>query len=75
MCHFLRLKETDTNKLKDEYTKLVEGLRDAHVAREADVILANPVLPDEILEGKVNYTWNGAYLLFHMKININKKLN
>ncbi|XP_046676843.1 general transcription and DNA repair factor IIH helicase subunit XPD-like [Homalodisca vitripennis] len=43
------MKEVDAQKLKDEYTRLVEGLRDASVARETDVVLANPVLPDQIL--------------------------
>ncbi|KAG8042095.1 hypothetical protein G9C98_000086 [Cotesia typhae] len=40
----------DANKLKEEYQRLVEGLKDAQVSRETDVVLANPVLPDEILE-------------------------
>lgn len=40
------------NKLKDEYDRLVEGLKDAQMQRETDVILANPILPNEILEGK-----------------------
>lgn len=44
------MKEDDVNKLKEEYERLVEGLKDAHVARETDIILANPVLPDEILQ-------------------------
>ncbi|KAK9296676.1 hypothetical protein QLX08_009397 [Tetragonisca angustula] len=44
------MREDDVNKLKEEYERLVEGLKDAHVARETDIILANPVLPDEILQ-------------------------
>lgn len=48
---FSRIKETDAQKLKEEYRRLVEGLREANVARETDVYLANPVLPDEILQG------------------------
>lgn len=47
----LRIKETDAAKLKEEYRRLVEGLKEANVARETDVYLANPVLPDEILQG------------------------
>ncbi|XP_051899971.1 general transcription and DNA repair factor IIH helicase subunit XPD isoform X1 [Pristis pectinata] len=47
------LKETDAAKLKEEYRQLVEGLKEAHVARETDVYLANPVLPDEILQESV----------------------
>lgn len=45
------MKDVDAQKLKDEYSRLVEGLRDHSVARETDVVLANPVLPDQILQG------------------------
>lgn len=45
------MREDDANKLKEEYNKLVEGLKEAQVARETDVVLANPVLPNEVLEG------------------------
>uniref|UniRef100_A0A452HC63 DNA 5'-3' helicase n=1 Tax=Gopherus agassizii TaxID=38772 RepID=A0A452HC63_9SAUR len=48
-----KIKETDAQKLKEEYRRLVEGLREANVARETDVYLANPVLPDEILQEAV----------------------
>lgn len=48
-----RIKETDAAKLKEEYRRLVEGLKEANVARETDVYLANPVLPDEILRGVI----------------------
>ena len=44
------LKEVDEMKLKEEYEKLVKGLRDANIARETDMFLANPVLPDDILQ-------------------------
>ena len=37
-----RLKEHDSDQLKEEYHRLVEGLRDANIARETDVVLANP---------------------------------
>ncbi|XP_058793848.1 general transcription and DNA repair factor IIH helicase subunit XPD isoform X1 [Phymastichus coffea] len=47
------MKDDDAMKLKEEYNKLVEGLKDAQVARETDVILANPVLPNEVLEDAV----------------------
>lgn len=46
------MKETDAQRLKTEYQNLVEGLRDASIARETDIVLSNPVLPDEILQGK-----------------------
>lgn len=45
------MRDDDVNKLKEEYDRLVEGLRDAQLQRETDVILANPILPNEILEG------------------------
>ncbi|XP_069063867.1 general transcription and DNA repair factor IIH helicase subunit XPD isoform X2 [Pleurodeles waltl] len=48
-----RIKETDAQKLKDEYRRMVEGLREANIARETDVYLSNPVLPDEILQEAV----------------------
>ncbi|XP_017794455.1 PREDICTED: TFIIH basal transcription factor complex helicase XPD subunit [Habropoda laboriosa] len=44
------MRDDDVNKLKEEYERLVEGLKDAHVARETDIILSNPILPDEILQ-------------------------
>ncbi|XP_014471542.1 PREDICTED: TFIIH basal transcription factor complex helicase XPD subunit [Dinoponera quadriceps] len=44
------MRDCDVNKLKDEYERLVAGLKDAQLARETDVILANPVLPNEIFE-------------------------
>ncbi|MED6269645.1 General transcription and DNA repair factor IIH helicase subunit XPD [Characodon lateralis] len=46
-----KIKETDAAKLREEYRRLVEGLKEANVARETDIYLANPVLPDEILQG------------------------
>ena len=45
------MKEDDAKKLKEEYQRLVEGLRDASVARETDIVLSNRVLPDEVLKG------------------------
>lgn len=44
------MREDDVNKLQEEYNHLVEGLREAQIARETDVILANPVLSNEVLE-------------------------
>lgn len=37
----------------------MQGLREANVARETDVYLANPVLPDEILQGMSAPLWAG----------------
>lgn len=45
------MREDDVNKLKEEYNRLVEGLKDAQLQRETDIILANPILPNEVLEG------------------------
>ncbi|XP_046751476.1 general transcription and DNA repair factor IIH helicase subunit XPD isoform X1 [Diprion similis] len=44
------MREDDVNKLKEEYSRLVEGLKDAQTARETDIILSNPILPDEVLQ-------------------------
>ncbi|XP_066911999.1 general transcription and DNA repair factor IIH helicase subunit XPD-like [Clytia hemisphaerica] len=48
-----RLKNQDADRLRTEYDRLVQGLQDARVARDTDVQLANPVLPDEVLEEAV----------------------
>lgn len=56
--HDDRIKETDAAKLKQEYRRLVEGLKEANIARETDVYLANPVLPDEILQGIISMRQN-----------------
>ncbi|CAL1526767.1 unnamed protein product [Lymnaea stagnalis] len=37
-----RIKEVDETKLKNEYQRMVDGLREANVARETDLVLANP---------------------------------
>ncbi|XP_060534815.1 general transcription and DNA repair factor IIH helicase subunit XPD [Cylas formicarius] len=47
------MRQDDERKLQDEYQRLVDGLRDAGVARETDLILSNPILPDEILKEAV----------------------
>jgi len=44
------MKKTDAEKLQNEYAKLVEGLREADQAREEDIFMANPVLPDDLLK-------------------------
>lgn len=48
-----RIKETDEQRLREEYRRLVEGLREASSARETNAHLANPVLPDEVLQGEL----------------------
>jgi DNA excision repair protein ERCC-2 len=47
MNFYSRLKDCDAERLKNEYQKLVQGLRDASIARETDVILANPGIARE----------------------------
>lgn len=47
------MKEDDQNRLQEEYSKMVQGLRDVYQARETDQQLANPVLPDDILREAV----------------------
>lgn len=68
-----RIKETDAAKLREEYRRLVEGLKEANVARETDVYLSNPVLPDEVLQGsaiKIFLHLNSACCLDLDSINI-----
>lgn len=47
------IRQRDEEKLKKEYNRLVEGLQEANLARETDLILSNPVLPTEILNEAV----------------------
>ncbi|CAG8636685.1 8189_t:CDS:10 [Acaulospora morrowiae] len=46
-------KERDKGKLDEEYKKLVEGLKAASQARDEDIFMANPVLPDDLLKEAV----------------------
>ena len=48
-----RLKEANSAKLQGEYERLVQGLREAQERRETEQILANPVLPEHILNEAV----------------------
>lgn len=57
MFLIFRIKETDAAKLKQEYRQLLEGLKEASIARETDIFLSNPVLPDEILQGLYLIIW------------------
>jgi DNA excision repair protein ERCC-2 len=45
------MKDTDADKLKNEYAKLVEGLRDAEEARDEDAFMSNPGLPPVVKYG------------------------
>lgn len=51
--HLSKMKETDARKLQNEYQRLVEGLREANIARASDIVLSNPILPDEVLQEAV----------------------
>lgn len=63
------MKEYDTNRLNEEYQIMVQGLRDASAQRDADLVLANPILPDDILQGIFHiksismFTYNHRYLI------------
>ncbi|KIM33127.1 hypothetical protein M408DRAFT_325951 [Serendipita vermifera MAFF 305830] len=44
------IKLTDASKLQDEYAKLVAGLQEHDEQDDEDPIMANPVLPDDLLK-------------------------
>ncbi|SMY25734.1 unnamed protein product [Zymoseptoria tritici ST99CH_1A5] len=44
------MKDTDAEKLQNEYAKLVEGLREADEARDEGAFMSNPALPDDLLK-------------------------
>jgi DNA excision repair protein ERCC-2 len=48
-----KIKAVDEKRLQAEYERLVEGLKDAQIARETDLVLTNPILPKDILEEAV----------------------
>ncbi|KAI7867866.1 hypothetical protein BDF14DRAFT_1799987 [Spinellus fusiger] len=47
------IKKTDAQKLKNEYSRLVEGLMTASTARDEDMFMASPILPDDLLKEAV----------------------
>ena len=47
------MRSSDAEKLQNEYSKLVEGLRDADEARDEGAFMANPALPDDLLQEAV----------------------
>ncbi|KAI9217877.1 transcription factor TFIIH complex subunit Rad15 [Blastocladiella britannica] len=47
------VKETDADRLRDEYNQLVEGLRGAAEDRDNNEVLGNPILPDDVLTDAV----------------------
>jgi DNA excision repair protein ERCC-2 len=48
-----RLKESNSEKLQGEYARLVQGLQDEQRARQERLVLANPILPQDILTESV----------------------
>ncbi|CAN8103814.1 unnamed protein product [Discula destructiva] len=48
-----QMRETDQRALENEYQKLVDGLREADEARQEDALMANPVLPEDLLKEAV----------------------
>lgn len=44
------MKSQDSEKLQNEYEKLVEGLREAEIARNEELFMANPILPQDLLD-------------------------
>lgn len=71
-----RIKEYDTNRLNEEYQNMVQGLRQASAQRDADLVLANPILPDDILQGMLQRnkhssrdSWNFFFALSHVRLN------
>ncbi|MFH4975571.1 hypothetical protein AB6A40_002280 [Gnathostoma spinigerum] len=51
--HVQSLKQENSERLQAEYDRLIEGLRKVEKDRETDEILANPVIPDAILQEAV----------------------
>lgn len=47
------MKSTDAKKLQDEYSKLVQGLRDQDEANDEGAFMRNPALPDDLLKEAV----------------------
>ncbi|KAG9247147.1 DNA repair helicase-like protein RAD3 [Calycina marina] len=47
------MRDSDAEKLRNEYQSLVEGLRDADEARQEDAFMSNPSLPDDLLQEAV----------------------
>ncbi|KAF9159289.1 DNA-dependent ATPase of the nucleotide excision repair factor 4 complex [Actinomortierella ambigua] len=47
------MKQSGSEKLKEEYNRLVQGLQDTMHARDEDLVMASPVLPDDVLHEAV----------------------
>lgn len=47
------MRDADVNKLNEEYQRMVQGLKEARMKADTDMVLANPVLPKDILKGEL----------------------
>ncbi|KAK3997062.1 hypothetical protein QBC44DRAFT_106805 [Cladorrhinum sp. PSN332] len=47
------MRESDQKKLQDEYEKLVQGLRGSDECQQEDSFMANPTLPDDLINEAV----------------------
>lgn len=47
------MRDYDVNRLNEEYQNMIQGLKNIKAQRENDMMLANPVLPDDILQGAI----------------------
>lgn len=47
------MKDESSSRLQEEYQSMLSGLRRANEEREDNVVLANPVLPEDVLKGSV----------------------
>uniref|UniRef100_T1GBR3 DNA 5'-3' helicase n=1 Tax=Megaselia scalaris TaxID=36166 RepID=T1GBR3_MEGSC len=45
-----KMRDADINKLNEEYQRMVQGLKDARIRADTDMVLANPILPKDILK-------------------------
>lgn len=47
------MRDYDVNRLTEEYQAMIQGLKNIKAQRENDMMLANPVLPDDILQDAI----------------------
>lgn len=57
-----RIRDEDTNRLNEEYQRMVQGLKDASVQRDTDMVLANPILPSDVLKGYFFYFFKSLFI-------------
>lgn len=72
-----RFKEEDSNRLQEEYENMLRGLQKASEEKDADMVLANPVLPDDILKGfilELRFYLVYQYVLYFCDVTVVKVL-